>query len=107
MADHLLELAGSAARYAESIVAKCTADRLWDPTPCPDMDVEHLAGRLIGGLVGFADVWRPEGKCVSTQIQICPDLTRAPNSATPLTACVRDDRLMKYSKMDFERICCV
>jgi uncharacterized protein (TIGR03086 family) len=56
MPEHLIELVRSAALHAEPILAACTRDRLRDPTPCPDLDVGLLAGHLIGGLVGFADV---------------------------------------------------
>jgi uncharacterized protein (TIGR03086 family) len=54
--DPLLALVRRAALHAEPIVAQCTLDRLNDPTPCPQLDVGHLAGHLIGGLRGFADV---------------------------------------------------
>jgi uncharacterized protein (TIGR03086 family) len=56
MADPLIELVRNAVHHAEPIVARCTADHLGGPTPCPALDVGHLASHLIGGLAGFADV---------------------------------------------------
>jgi uncharacterized protein (TIGR03086 family) len=72
MADPLIELVRSAAVHTETIVGRCTADRLHDPTPCPEMDVEHLAAHLIGGLVGFSDV--AAGK--EMRFDADPDLAR-------------------------------
>jgi uncharacterized protein (TIGR03086 family) len=72
MADPLIELVRSAVLHAEPIVAKCTADHLPDPTPCPDLDVGHLASHLVGGLIGFADV--AAGK--EMRFDADPDLTK-------------------------------
>jgi uncharacterized protein (TIGR03086 family) len=54
--DPLLVLVRSAALHAEPILGQCTVDRLHDPTPCTELNVGQLAGHLIGGLRGFADV---------------------------------------------------
>jgi uncharacterized protein (TIGR03086 family) len=72
MSDPLIELVRSAALHTEQIVAKCTAEHLQDPTPCPELDVGHLAGHLIGGFVGFADV--AAGK--ELRFDADPDLTK-------------------------------
>jgi uncharacterized protein (TIGR03086 family) len=71
MSDPIIDLVSSAVLHAEPILAKCTADHLVDPTPCPALDVGHLASHMIGGLVGFADV--ADGK--EMRFDADPDLT--------------------------------
>jgi uncharacterized protein (TIGR03086 family) len=60
-----------AAEQVEPLIAAVGADDYQRPTPCPDLDVEHLTAHLIGGLSGFAGVAEGEPLRFDTD----PDLT--------------------------------